>query len=233
MATRFQLFGVVHLSILGAVVLVAAVLTALQRRLPKEARWLRIGIGTALLLDSALWYAWQAWLGQPLFPDQLPLELCDATLLLTAIVLLTLHPLLFDVAYYTALGGTTMALVTPDLWEQFPSVATVQFFVAHGLVVASVLYLAWSGLARPRPWSVARAMAAINIYAAAVGLFDWGFGTNYMYLAAKPENASLLDLLGPWPWYIAATEGVALVLFTLLWLPWRLRKPASSRGPAA
>jgi hypothetical integral membrane protein (TIGR02206 family) len=229
MATRFHLFSAAHLSILVAVVLVAAILTALQGRLGKNASWLRIGIGTALMADAALWYAWQAWLDQPLFPAHLPLELCDATLLLVAIVLLTLHPLLFDLAYYTALGGTTMALVTPDLWEQFPSPATVQFFVAHGLVVASVLYLAWSGLARPRPSSVARAMAAINIYAAAVGIFDWKFGTNYMYLAAKPQNASLLDLLGPWPWYIAAGEGVALVLFTLLWLPWRLRRPANCK----
>ena len=227
MATGFHLFGAAHLSILAAVVLGAAILTVLQRRLGKEASWLRIGIGTVLLADSALWYVGQAWLGQPLFPAQLPLELCDATLLLVSIVLLTLHPLLFDVAYYTALGGTTMALVTPDLWEQFPSVATVQFFVAHGLVVASVLYQAGSGLARPRPWSVARAMAAINIYAVAVGAFDWKFGTNYMYLATKPKNASLLDVLGPWPWYIAATEGVALLLFTMLWLPWRLHRPAN------
>jgi hypothetical integral membrane protein (TIGR02206 family) len=229
MPIRFHLFGAAHLSILAAVVTGAAILTALQRRLGKEASWLRVGVGTALLLDSALWYAWQARLERPLFPAQLPLELCDATLLLVAIVLLTLHPLLFDVGYYAALGGTTMALVTPDLWEQFPSPATVQFFVAHGLVVASVLYLVGSGLARPRPWSVARAMAAINIYAVVVGAFDWKFGTNYMYLAAKPQNASLLDLLGPWPCYIAAAEAVALVLFTLLWLPWRLRRPTDRK----
>ena len=226
MTTRFHIFGAAHLSILAAVVLAAAVLAVLQRRLGKEAKWLRIGIGAALLADSILWYAWQAWMGQPLFPANLPLELCDVTLVLVAIVLLTLYPLLFDVAYYTALGGTTMALLTPDLLEQFPSVAAVQFFVAHGLVVASVLYLAWAGLARPQPGSVWRAMAAINIYAAAVGAFDWKFRTNYMYLAAKPQNASLLDLLGPWPWYLAATEGVALVLFTVLWLPWRLRRAA-------
>jgi hypothetical integral membrane protein (TIGR02206 family) len=114
-----------------------------------------------------------------------------------------------------------MALLTPNLWEPFPSFGTVQFFVAHGLIVTGALYLAWSKLARPRRGSVLRAMLGINIYAAFVGAFDFVYKTDYMYLRAKPQNASLLDVLGPWPWYILAAEGVALIVFTLLYLPFR------------
>jgi hypothetical integral membrane protein (TIGR02206 family) len=104
----------------------------------------------------------------------------------------------------------------------------VQFFVCHGLTVAGVLYLVWSGQARPRPWSVARAMIGVNIFAALVGPFDYFYQTNYFYLRSKPANPSLLDFLGPWPVYIVGTEVVALVLFLLLYLPVRQKRKGRS-----
>jgi hypothetical integral membrane protein (TIGR02206 family) len=227
MQTHFRLFGPVHLFILGAVPFLAGVLAFIQRRLPAGARGLRIGVAVVLLLDSVVYYGYLVFRGQLTFPDHLPLELCDASLCLIIIALFTLNKSVFDLAYYGALAGATMALLTPNLWEAFPSFGTVQFFVAHGLIVTGALYLAWSGQARPRPGSVGRAMLAINVFAALVGAFDFIFKTDYMYLRAKPQNASLLDFLGPWPWYLVAAEGVALALFLLLYLPfWILAKGA-------
>lgn len=116
MPTNFHIFGPAHLVILGAVPLLGAVLAAVQRRLSPGFRWLRVGLAAILLVDSALWYEYLASHGQLTFPDRLPLELCDATLCLMVIALLTLNPAIFDVAYYSALAGTSMALLTPDLW---------------------------------------------------------------------------------------------------------------------
>lgn len=223
------LLGPAHLAILGGVVALGAALAALQRTLLGGSRNLRLGLAALLLLETLAWYIYQAWIGQLAFPNHLPLELCDITLLLVIVELFTLSAMLLDVCYYLALAGTSMALLTPDLWERFPSLSTCQFFFAHGLVVAAVLYLVWSGLARPRPGSVGRAMLAVNLWAAVAGSFDWLFKTNYMYLRHKPAQGSLLSVLGPWPWYIAAGEAVALMLFLLLYLPfWRAK--GSSRG---
>ena len=116
-----------------------------------------------------------------------------ATLCLMIVALLTLNATIFDLAYYGALAGTSMALLTPDLWEPFPSFPTVQFFVAHGLVLVGALYLVWSGQARPRPGSIWKAMLGLNTFAAIAGTFDLFFKTNYMYLRAKPRNPSLFD----------------------------------------
>jgi hypothetical integral membrane protein (TIGR02206 family) len=122
-----------------------------------------------------------------------------------------------------------MAVLTQDLWEPFPSFSTVQFFIAHGLVLVAVLYLVWSGEARPRPGSVWRAMVGLNVFAAIAGIFDFAFRTNYMYLRAKPENPTLLDYFGVWPWYLAVSEIVAFALFTLLYAPFRLQRAWAKR----
>jgi hypothetical integral membrane protein (TIGR02206 family) len=222
MTTNFELFGVTHLSILGSVVLLAAALAAAQRRLAPGSKGLRLGLAAILVLDTVGWDGFLAWHGQLTFPAHLPVEFCDATLYVTLITLFSMRPAFLDVAYYWALAGTSMALLTPDLWEPFPSLSTMQFFVEHGLVVVAILYLVWSRQLRPRRGSVLWAMLGVNLWAAFDGALDWIFKTNYMYLRAKPEHASLLDLLGPWPWYIVATEAVALGLFLLLYLPfWR------------
>lgn len=219
MTTNFPLFGPAHLLILCSVPGLAAVLAFVHRRLPPASKIVRLTLAAALLADSAVFYAYQITHGQLTFPDHLPLELCDASLCLVILALFTLKPLIFDLAYYGALAGATMALLTPNLWEPFPSFGTVQFFVAHGLIVSGALFLVWSGLARPRPRSVWRAMLAVNLFAACIGTFDFVFKTDYMYLRAKPQNLSLLSYLGPWPWYILAAELVALAVFSLLYLP--------------
>jgi hypothetical integral membrane protein (TIGR02206 family) len=219
--TNFHLFGPVHLLILGAVPAFAAVLALVQRKLKPGAHWLRVVLASVILLDSIIYYGYLIARGQLTFPNHLPLELCDASLCLVILALFTLNKTVFDLAYYGALGGATMALLTPNLWEPFPSFSTVQFFVDHGLIVVGALYLVWSRQARPRPSSVGRAMLWLNVYAALVGAFDLIFKTNYMYLRNKPPNTSLLDLLGPWPWYILAAEAVAWLVFLLLYLPFR------------
>jgi len=219
MTTNFKLFGPTHIAILGSVPLLAGLLAYAQRKLAPASRVPRLALACVILIDSAIYYGVLIARGQLTFPDHLPLELCDASLCLVILALFTLNETVFDLAYYGALAGATMALLTPNLWEPFPSFTTIQFFVDHGLIVVGVLFLAWSGLARPRTRSVLRAMVAVNLFAACVGTFDYFFKTDYMYLRAKPPNTSLLDVLGQWPWYLASTEFVACGVFLLLYLP--------------
>lgn len=226
--TGFTLFGAVHVAILCAVSALAGVLSFFHRRFPAAGNFIRFGFAAILLVDYAVDYGWRIRHHYLTFPGHMPFELCDASMALTLLSLFLLQPLLFDLAYYWALAGASMALLTPNLLEPFPSFGAVQFFLSHGLTVAGVLYLLWSGQARPRPWSVARAMIGVNVFAALVGPFDYIYKTNYFYLRSKPANPSLLDFLGPWPVYIVGTEAVALVLFLLLYLPVRQARKVKS-----
>ena len=220
MSANPHLFGIEHIAIMASVPAFSALLTVAYRRRPQSAQALRYLL-LALLLGSWLPYYGSFFLdGAQMFPGHLPLELCDISMMMTIVYLLTRSQAIFDLVYYYGIAGASMSLLTPNLME--PSVfLSVQYFADHGLIVVALLFLVWTGQVRPRPGSLVRAMVGVNLIAAVVGAFDFVFKQDYMFLGAKPQALTLLNFLGPWPWYIVSCEGVALALFGLLYLPFR------------
>jgi uncharacterized membrane protein YwaF len=45
-------------------------------------------------------------------------------------------------------------------------------------------------------------------------------GSNYGYVNGKPSEATVLDVLGPWPLYVVVEMAVVLVGWALITLPW-------------
>ena len=214
MRTDFVPFGALHFSIVALVPVLAVALS-------RGPRWTRIPLGVFLLINEIIWYAFKLRTEGWRFPEGLPIQLCDLTLWLTVIALLTLNQWVFEAAYFLGIAGAGMAIIQPELWAPIASYPSIYFFLAHGGIVISILYLVWGKIARPRPGCLLRVLIMLNGYAALVGLFNEVFHTNYMFLCRKPQAATLLDFFGPWPLYILAGEAIAMVLFTLLYLPFR------------
>ena len=217
MKSNFVLFGVTHWLIMLSVPLVAWLLT----RVGNEGL-VRRALGGFLLVNELVYYGWKIQKGWFQFPAGLPLQLCDLIVWLTVIACFSLNRWAFEFAFFAGLVGTGMAVITPDLQEPWPSYNTIYFFLAHGGIVAALLYLWWSKQARPEPGCLLRVMVMLNAYALLLGVFNWMFRTNYMYLCAKPGAGSLLDWLGPWPVYLLGGELVALGFFWVLWRVTRL-----------
>ncbi|OYV04082.1 MAG: TIGR02206 family membrane protein [Verrucomicrobiales bacterium VVV1] len=160
-----------------------------------------------------------------------PFHLCDLAAILAGFALLTRRQVLCELTFYWGLAGTIQGLLTPAIQVGYPAWPFVTFFVMHFSIVAAALYLPIVDGWRPeRPWwrSPWRAFLWVNAYILCAMALNAMLGTNFGFAAHKPVNPSLLDHLGPWPWYLLSLELLALVLCGLLTLPF-LRKPRGGK----
>jgi hypothetical integral membrane protein (TIGR02206 family) len=215
-----------HLLPLALLAVVSVLLCVAARRAP--GRWLEVVAGViavSLVVAELSWQPYvlanQTWsLGA-----SLPVQLCDVGGFVAAAALLWRRLLLVEVAYFWGLGGTLQAVLTPDLKDQhFPSFPYLQFYVTHDLVILAALFLVIGLGLQPRPGAVRRIFLLTLAFALLVGVIDLVTSGNYMYLRQVPASGSLLDLMGPWPWYIAAGAALTLLVLVMLDAPFRLSK---------
>ena len=125
--------------------------------------------------------------------------------------------------------------MTPDLSVSFPSVYCVTYFAYHVGAIVAACFLVFGCRLYPRPGAIWRVYVATLVVTAVAAVGDILTGGNYMYLRDKPEHGSLLNLMGPWPWYIASTAALGLAMLFALKLPtdWvRRRDTAYPQHPA-
>jgi len=217
----FHPLGFDHKAVLAlvAVAALALVLGVRGIRGIRDDRAIRYAAALALALTGGSAWVRNHLEGLILFP----FHLCDLTLIAVIWGLLRpKHHFVCELAFFWGLAASAQAVLTPDLSDGFPSFRWISFFLLHGGVVLSSLYLMVRGYLVLRLASVGRAWLATNAYAVAAGFLNWQLGTNYGFLVRKPVNPSILDYLGPWPYYILACEGIALSLFLLCYVFARL-----------
>ena len=211
--------------------LLAPALVALVRARPGLAATVRWALAAWIVALVTLELAVGAREGWLTWRTLLPLELCDAAMVLAVTALLVPRRAVAEIVYFWAGSGSVLAMLTPELPWNFPRWEFVVFFGLHGLVLVAALVLVFGLGLRPRPGAPWRAFGITAGWAAFVGLVNLALGTNYMYLRHKPLVATPLDAMGPWPVYIGTGAAVALLLFHLLALPFR-REWRAARGRA-
>ena len=146
----------------------------------------------------------------------LPLQLTDAVSLAAIVALLTRRRLFVELTYFWTFTASLQAVITPDLAQTFPSVFYFSYFIYHVGAIVAAAYLVLGCRLYPRPRAAYRVFGMTLVWAAIAGLGDVITGGNYMYLRDKPVHASLLSVLGPWPWYIAGAAAVGLAMLLVV-----------------
>jgi len=225
-SARFVVFDPAHLITLGVIAVTAILVPVLVRRFSGQAqRYTACTLAAVLLAFEISKVAVRiVVIGDP--PNEsLPLHLCDFAAFLSAWALWKRHYGSYEIAYFWGLAGSVPAMLTPDLPHPFPHPGYIFFFTGHGLIVVGVLYATLVYGFRPRPASIGKTILATLALMAVILPINLLLGANYLYLTAPPAAATLIDYLGPWPWYIAGMFAIGIALCLLCYLPFAfLRK---------
>jgi hypothetical integral membrane protein (TIGR02206 family) len=203
------------------VFVIGAVLLVWVGRRQSEAQARRLGraLGavTAAIYIAGLIYL----LAPPVIASSVPLRLTDLATVAAAYALWSQRHWAFALTYYWGLVLSAQALISPVLKSpDFPHYEFLAFWAIHLLVVWAAIYLTWGRGMRPT-WRSYRFVVVVSAVWAVITLtFNSIAGTNYGFLNRKPETASLLDLMGPWPVYVLIATILILIVWALMTWPW-------------
>ena len=207
------------------IVVLTSVILIARQKLAHEKRvvlgvWLSIIPALSVILRMIFTYMD----GTFTIQEELPLQMCRTLALAFPFVIYYQSRKWFGIFYFFTIVGTLQALLTPDLPLSAPHHSYLTYWTLHCTLIALPIYcivnFKWKVTIRDF-WN---AIIVVNAYLLFTGIINYLIGSNYFYTHHKPPGPTLLDVLGPWPWYILAVEGLAVVLFLLAGLPFWVGK---------
>ena len=202
---------------LSGTVTAISLLVLIGKKYPKARNGIRIISGWMLVALSLALPMYLIYFGAWSIRTSLPLQLCGLSGILSGIVLLWRNQLAYELLLYWGIPGALYALLTPELTQGSGTLFIIEYYISHGGIIFSVLYLTLVYHLYPRKHSWLNVFLITQFLLLAVGLVDYFLDANYMYLRDKPLVGNPF-LIGDWPWYIFMLELAGFVHFYLLYL---------------
>lgn len=222
---EFQPFSVHHLVVLCICALIMGTLIGLGRRWRgdrKETLWRRLW-GAGIIVTQIATISWWLLPANWRADTSLPLHLCDLTVWLGAVALLTRWRLAACITYFWGIGLSSQAFFTPTLQEGAGQMQYWWFWIQHTQIVGVGLYVVIVDGFRP----TLRDVGAITVlslgYLGAMLAINIPFALNYGYVGkADPSTDTVIQRLGPWPGRLVWMALIVEAVYLLMWAIWPL-----------
>jgi hypothetical integral membrane protein (TIGR02206 family) len=214
----FTLFSTEHFWFIGGGFLGILALTMISAFLPKY-KFAQFSAVVILLIKLAELSYRHIYVGEPIY-SLLPLHMCNLTLIIAILTMLTKSQKLFQLTYYWCLGAL-FAVITPDIKYSFPHPLTLSFYITHFYLLFAAIYGILFFNFKPTFKGWVNAFITLNIFAFIIFFINKKLGTNYLYVNRIPNFSSPLDYFGQWPYYIIVVEVIYLILTYGIYYPFR------------
>lgn len=221
----FILFGRDHLIALAVIVIICVAIYHFHNHWTEKnkqaTRWSLLAL---IYFCEGSWHLWMWANGDWNIQVMLPLWLCSVTSWSMPLLLILRSQKYYEWAYLIGSIGAAMALLTPDLMQYgFPHFRFIEFFTLHGSLIIAIVYMTFVEGFRPFWNSLPRVILITDIYWLFCAWVNSQIGSNYLYTHGKLPTPSLLDFLGPHPWYLFSMQVLGIVFCLLLYLPFAMK----------
>jgi len=218
---EFHAFSVQHgvpvlgILLIGLIAIIIGIRTTSRAR--KKHILLFLSIFPALSVIASMLI--QLSIGQFTLANDLPLHICRLLALLAPFVIWKENKFWLGVFYFWIIVGTLNAVITPDLEWGIPHWTYYYYFILHVFLVLLPLYYTIVLKFRVRARDLWNAYWTANVFLIISLPINFLLESNYMFTRHKPLVPTLIDSMGPWPWYLVSLQFLALLLFIIVYLP--------------
>ncbi len=157
----------------------------------------------------------------------LPLNICNFSLIIATVSLITRNRYCFEFSYFIGATAALQSLLTPGFPYIYNYTDYIMFFFQHALIIVLALWNVFVDGMITSKNAILRTMIFLNLMVLPVGVINWFVDSNYMYICEKPLVESPF-LFGEWPWYILSLEVVGFLMMLIAAIPMTMVSRARS-----
>ena len=162
-------------------------------------------LGTILFLRLLLFHPYQIHIGIWNLAHSIPLHLCGISAIISFILLFRFNQFLYEFLILLGIPGAIQSLLTPELTLGYNRILLIEYFVSHGGIILSGLFLTFVLGHKLRIKSWVRVVIASQILLVFIHLLNIVLDSNYMYTRIKPMVDNIL-IIGEHPYYYIGFE---------------------------
>lgn len=213
----FKLFGTAHVLVVLIMGVIGIVIINKSRANEKFSKKMKLFLIVNLTVMDLGYRLWSGLYQTNDMVGMFSIHVSSVSVVLSIVVLIKYNQKIFDVLFYWALILVPQAIITPGIYRfGFPHLRFFHIFWIHFLVIYTVLFLLVVEKKRLSRYHLKRALIVSHLYGLFVFAVNMTLDTNYMFIGKKSSLPSLIQYLGPWPYYIFVLDGILIILFIIL-----------------
>ena len=220
----FQSFGLTHLT---PILIAGGILTILLYRSKDKPfaykRKIALVLSLVTVIGQITGPIMEVVLGSFSIQEDLPLFLCRVLAYMLPLAIYYDNKKWLHICYFWVLAGTIQAVATPDIDMGYPHYLYFIYWILHLGLVCTTLYYTITYPIKITWHDFWNAILYTQVFLLIVHGTNYLLDSNYSYTMRKPPGPSLLDVMGSWPWYLFSGQGIMVVSFLILMIPFLIK----------